>query len=125
MRTAMRYGRRRGKKPTSAGSTARGRWGAPRMAKSSASASSTDGSGRPSSLSATCGLSSMRRRRYRLDQYREAKAERHTAGARALRNLPQPSRRPSGDRFLLGTEWALRLFDGEGREIWKVATPEV
>ncbi len=31
----------------------------------------------------------------------------------------------SGDRFLLGTEWALRLFDGKGREIWKVFVPNV
>ena len=32
---------------------------------------------------------------------------------------------PSGDRFLLGTEWCLRLFDGKGREIWNVAAPSV
>ncbi len=30
---------------------------------------------------------------------------------------------PSGDRFLLGTEWALRLFDGKGRHMWSVAAP--
>ena len=30
---------------------------------------------------------------------------------------------PDGQRFLLGTEWSLRLFDRDGTERWRVATP--
>jgi hypothetical protein len=30
---------------------------------------------------------------------------------------------PSGDRFLLGADWSLRLFDGRGRQLWKVTVP--
>jgi WD40 repeat protein len=30
---------------------------------------------------------------------------------------------PDGNKFLLGTEWRLRLFDKDGREIWNVPAP--
>ncbi len=30
---------------------------------------------------------------------------------------------PDGRRFLLGTEWYLRLFDARGRQIWRVVAP--
>jgi WD40 repeat protein len=32
---------------------------------------------------------------------------------------------PDGQRFVLGSEWALRLFDGAGTEIWRRAVPDV
>jgi len=32
---------------------------------------------------------------------------------------------PDGKRFLLGTEWYLRLFDSNGNEIWEVPVPGV
>ena len=32
---------------------------------------------------------------------------------------------PDGERFLLGTSWYLRLFDGAGRELWQRAVPGV
>lgn len=30
-----------------------------------------------------------------------------------------------GKRFLLGTEWYLRYFDAEGRELWQIDTPSI
>jgi WD40 repeat protein len=30
---------------------------------------------------------------------------------------------PDGEKFLLGTEWYLRLFDKDGKEIWNVPAP--
>jgi WD40 repeat protein len=30
---------------------------------------------------------------------------------------------PKGDRFVLGTEWSLRAFDGQGRPLWTRAAP--
>ena len=30
-----------------------------------------------------------------------------------------------GKRFLLGTEWYLRYFDAEGRELWRIDTPSI
>jgi hypothetical protein len=32
---------------------------------------------------------------------------------------------PGGKRFLLGTEWYLRYFDAEGRELWQLPAPSV
>jgi WD40 repeat protein len=32
---------------------------------------------------------------------------------------------PDGQRFLLGTEWHLRLFDRDGAQHWQVATPGI
>ncbi|VFM95833.1 MAG: Putative peptidoglycan binding domain-containing protein [Candidatus Kentron sp. G] len=32
---------------------------------------------------------------------------------------------PNGERFLLGTEWWLRFFDGRGKELWRRAVPGV
>jgi uncharacterized caspase-like protein/WD40 repeat protein len=32
---------------------------------------------------------------------------------------------PDGERFLLGTEWRLRLFDRRGRQVWEIPAPSV
>ncbi|VFM95835.1 MAG: WD domain-containing protein, G-beta repeat-containing protein [Candidatus Kentron sp. G] len=32
---------------------------------------------------------------------------------------------PDGERFVLGADWSLRLFDGQGRELWRRAAPNV
>ena len=31
----------------------------------------------------------------------------------------------SGDKFLLGTEWHLRLYDQQGKQIWSIPRPEM
>jgi tetratricopeptide (TPR) repeat protein len=32
---------------------------------------------------------------------------------------------PAGDRFVLGTDWSLRLFDKSGKSLWRRAAPDI